>query len=70
MHNDSEESQKIIKDLKEFLKAQREAGEEWLRLPKQIFGSMILSDLRESLKDCTGCRLSSSRTVEIATVPS
>ena len=62
MLNDSEEPQKIIKDLKEFMKAQREAGEEWLRLPKQILGPTILSYLRESLKDCTRCRLSSTRT--------
>jgi DNA polymerase len=62
MDKDSVESQKIIKDLKEFLKAQKEAGEEWIRLPKQILSPAILSDLRCSLKDCTRCRLASSRT--------
>ena len=62
MDKDIEQSQHIIKDLKEFLKAQREAGEEWLGLPKQILSSTILSVLRDSVKDCTRCMLSSSRT--------
>jgi DNA polymerase len=62
MHYESEEPQKIIKDLKDFLKAQKEAGLEWLRLPKHILSPTILTELKESLQNCTRCRLSSSRT--------
>jgi DNA polymerase len=61
MSYESEESQKIIKDLKEFLKTQRDAGQEWLSLPKHILGPTILAEVKASMQNCTNCKLSSSR---------
>jgi len=62
MKNTPEEHRKIIAEIKEFLKAQHEAGLEWTRLPEHCLGPAILAALKESAQQCTRCRLSASRT--------
>ncbi|MGA1790027.1 MAG: uracil-DNA glycosylase [bacterium] len=61
MRNESEKSKKILMDLKELLKAEQDAGLEWLRLPRHILGPSVLEKLGISLRNCTKCKLASSR---------
>ena len=56
------ETQKFITDLKAHLKAQQDAGLEWLQIPKDNLGPLIMAELRASIQNCNRCRLASSRT--------
>ncbi|MBN2374307.1 uracil-DNA glycosylase [bacterium] len=61
MNCPSKEIQKIITDLKAHLKAQHDAGLEWMRIPKENLNSLIMTGFSASIQNCNRCRLARSR---------
>lgn len=62
MRDLSNEAHKFITTLKEHLIDQYDAGVEWIQIPKNSLGPLIVKELEASIQNCNRCKLASSRT--------